>query len=121
LEREADREFLGRGAGAARAGQEKGVPRVGAPTVVNSPQFAFMAKTLADKKLGRLAGAHATYGWTGPNWASFFYAEGVAACPIWASYNLTSLTGLLGPAKSVTAMTASLPPTRDITGKGEFR
>jgi len=86
---------------------------VGAPTVVNSPQFAFMAKTLADKKLGRLAGAHATYGWTGPNWASFFYAEGGGSMPDLGVYNLTSLTGLLGPAKSVTAMTSIITPTRD--------
>jgi len=110
------------------AGQEllelakrKGVRVWGAPTVVNSPQFAFMARTLAEKKLGRLAGAHATYGWTGPNWASFFYAEGGGSMPDLGVYNLTSLTGLLGPAKSVTAMTNIITPTREIIGKGRIR
>src|SRR5215831_11702713 len=85
------------------AGQEllelskrKGVRVWGAPTVVNSPQFAFMAKTLAEKQLGRVAGAHASYGWSGPNWASFFYAEGGGSMPDLGVYNLTSLTGLLG-------------------------
>src|SRR5215203_4544845 len=47
------------------AGQEilqqakaKGVRIWGAPVVVTSPQFAFMAKTLAAGKLGRVASAH---------------------------------------------------------------
>jgi predicted dehydrogenase len=101
--------------------KKKGVRAWGAPTVVNSPQFAFMAKTLAEKKLGRVAGAHATYGWSGPNWASFFYAEGGGSMPDLGVYNLTSLTGLFGPAKSVAAMTNIITPTRDITGKGRIR
>jgi predicted dehydrogenase len=110
------------------AGQEllelarrKGVRVWGAPTVVNSPQFAFMAKTLAEKKLGRVAGGHATYGWTGPNWASFFYAEGGGSMPDLGVYNLTSLTGLFGPAKSVAAMTNIITPTREIVGKGRIQ
>ncbi len=35
-------------------------------------------------------------------------------------YNLTSLTGLLGPAKAVTAMVSIVTPTRNIVGKGEI-
>lgn len=101
--------------------KKKGVRVWGAPTVVNSPQFAFMAKTLAEKKLGRVVAAHATYGWSGPNWASFFYAEGGGSMPDLGVYNLTSLTGLFGPAKSVVAMTNIMTPTRKIIGKGEVR
>jgi predicted dehydrogenase len=101
--------------------RKKGVRVWGAPTVVNSPQFAFMAQTLAKKKLGRVAGAHATYGWSGPNWASFFYAEGGGSMPDLGVYNLTSLTGLFGPAKSVAAMTNVITPTRNITGKGQIQ
>lgn len=92
--------------------KEKNVRVWGAPTVVNSPQFAFMAKALADGKLGAVSGAHATYGWAGPNWSSFFYAEGGGSMPDLGVYNLTTLTGLLGPVKSVVAMTSIVTPIR---------
>ena len=36
-------------------------------------------------------------------------------------YNLTTLTGLLGPAKSVVALTSVVTPTRNIRGKGLVR
>ena len=101
--------------------KKKGVRVWGAPTVVNSPQFEFMAATLAEKKLGVVSGAHATYGWSGPNWAEFFYAEGGGSMPDLGVYNLTSLTGLLGPAKSVVAMTSVITPQRDIVGKGKIQ
>jgi predicted dehydrogenase len=35
-------------------------------------------------------------------------------------YNITSVTGLLGPAKSVVAMVSVVTPTRDIQGKGRI-
>ncbi len=93
----------------------------GAPAMVVSPQFAFMAKTLAAGKLGRLAAAHASYGHRGPNWSSFFYEKGGGSLPDLGVYNLTTLTGLLGPAQSVTAMTSIVTPTREIQNKGEIR
>ncbi len=91
----------------------------GAPTVVQSPQFAFMAKMLGEGKLGRMAAAHASYGHLGPNWAAFFYTEGGGSLPDLGVYNLTTLTGLLGPAQSVVAMTSVVTPTRQITARGE--
>lgn len=103
------------------AAKKKGVRFWGAPAMVVSPQFAFMAKTLAAGKLGRVAAAHADYGHTGPNWSPFFYEKGGGSLPDLAVYNLTTLTGLLGPARSVTAMTSIVTPTRRITGKGEIR
>jgi predicted dehydrogenase len=110
------------------AGQEllelakrNGVRVWGAPTVVNSPQFEFMARALTENKLGVVSGAHATYGWSGPNWSEFFYAEGGGSMPDLGVYNLTSLTGLLGPAKSVIAMTSVLQPQREIAGKGKVQ
>ncbi|MBM4024249.1 MAG: Gfo/Idh/MocA family oxidoreductase [Planctomycetes bacterium] len=99
--------------------REKGVRLWGAPTAVQSPQFAFMARTLAEGKLGRLAAAHASYGHLGPNWAAFFYTKGGGSLPDLGVYNLTTLTGLLGPARAVVAMTGIVTPTRKITGKGE--
>ncbi len=109
------------------AGQEllamaiKGGQRLwGAPTVVQSPQFAFMAKELAKKTLGAIGTAHASYGHLGPDWASFFYEKnGGSLCDL-GVYQLSFLTGLFGPAKSVTAMTSIVTPKRDIRGKGEI-
>jgi predicted dehydrogenase len=109
------------------AGQEllelargKGLRLWGAPTVVQSPQFAFMAKTLAAGTLGRVASAHASYGHLGPDWAEFFYTKGGGSLPDLGVYNLTFLTGLLGPARSVTAMTSLVTPKRNIQDKGEM-
>lgn len=103
------------------ASRKKGVKLWGAPAMVVSPQFAFMAKTLQSGALGRIAAAHADYGHEGPNWSSFFYEKGGGSLPDLAVYNLTTLTGLLGPAKSVAAMTSIVTPTRKITGKGEIK
>jgi predicted dehydrogenase len=92
----------------------------GAPTVVTSPQFAFMAKQLAQGALGKVAAAHADYGHGGPDWSAFFYQKGGGSMPDLGVYNLTSLTGLLGPAQSVTAMTSIVTPTRTIHDKGKI-
>lgn len=96
------------------AAKAKGVRVWGAPVVVSSPQFAFMARALAEKKLGRVASAHANYGHQGPDWSAFFYQKGGGSMPDLGVYNITSLTGLLGPAKSVTAMVNVVTPTRKI-------
>ncbi|MEO6183173.1 MAG: Gfo/Idh/MocA family oxidoreductase [Verrucomicrobiota bacterium] len=104
-----------------RMAQEKKRRLWGAPITVQSPQFAFMAKTLAQGALGRVAAAHADYGHEGPNWSSFFYEKGGGSMPDLGVYNLTSLTGLLGPAKHVTAMLSIVTPERDITDKGKIK
>jgi predicted dehydrogenase len=101
--------------------KQKGVRVWGAPVVVTSPQFAFMARTLAAGSLGRVAAAHANYGHTGPTWSSFFYEKGGGSMPDLGVYNLSSLTGLLGPAKSVVAMVNIVTPTRTIDRKGEIK
>jgi len=101
--------------------KKRGVRVWGAPTVVNSPQFACMAKILAGGGLGRVAAAHADYGHTGPDWSSFFYEKGGGSLPDLGVYNLTTLTGLLGPAKSVVALTSIVTPTRVIRDKGRIK
>lgn len=100
--------------------RNRGLRIWGAPVVVNSPQFAFMSKTLAAGRLGRLAAAHADYGHEGPDWSAFFYQKGGGSLPDLGVYNLTTLTGLLGPAKSVVAMTGVITPEREIQGKGKI-
>jgi predicted dehydrogenase len=100
------------------AAKAKGVRIWGAPAMMASPHFACMARTLGSGKLGRLAAAHADYGHTGPDWSAFFYEKGGGSLPDLAVYNLTTLTGLLGPAKAVAALTSIVTPTREIRGKG---
>ncbi len=90
----------------------------GAPAVVNSPQFAFMAKCIQVGKLGRVASAHGQYGHTGPGWSSFFYEKGGGSMPDLGVYNIATMTGLLGPALSVMAMTSIVNPERMIDEKG---
>ncbi|MFN3648146.1 MAG: Gfo/Idh/MocA family protein [Armatimonadota bacterium] len=101
--------------------ERKKVRLWGAPAVVLSPQFAFMARTVKEGTLGKPAAAHASYGHLGPNWSAFFYQKGGGSLPDLGVYNLTTLTGILGPARSVMAMTSINTPTREIAGKGEIR
>jgi len=93
----------------------------GAPITVQSPQFAFMARQLAEGKLGRVAAAHADYGHEGPDWSAFFYEKGGGSMPDLAVYNFTSLTGLLGPVKQVTAMVSIVTPERTVQDKGRIQ
>lgn len=93
----------------------------GAPAVVNSPQFEFMSKTIQEGKLGRLASAHGQYGHTGPTWSAFFYEKGGGSMPDLGVYNMATLTGLLGPAKSVMAMTSIVNPERTVDDKGKIK
>jgi predicted dehydrogenase len=93
----------------------------GAPAVVNSPQFAFMSKTIQEGKLGRLASAHGQYGHTGPGWSAFFYEKGGGSMPDLGVYNMATLTGLLGPAKAVMAMTSIITPERTVDDKGKIK
>src|SRR4029077_17181310 len=93
----------------------------GAPAVVNSPQFAFMSKTIQEGKLGRVSSAHGQYGHTGPTWSAFFYEKGGGSMPDLGVYNMATLTGLLGPAKSVMAMLSIVTPERTVDDKGKIK
>lgn len=100
---------------------KQGVFIWGAPAVVNSPQFAFMAKQINNGKLGRVAAAHAHYGHQGPDWSAFFFEEGGGSLPDLGVYNISTLTGLFGPVKSVVAMTNVVTPTRNSGDKGHIQ
>jgi predicted dehydrogenase len=93
----------------------------GAPAVVNSPQFAFMSKQIQEGKLGRIASAHGQYGHTGPSWSAFFYEKGGGSMPDLGVYNIVTLTGLLGPARSIMAMTSIVNPERTVDDKGKIK
>ncbi len=101
--------------------QQKGLRIWGAPAVVNSPQFAFMSRAIQQGKLGRIAAAHGQYGHTGPGWSAFFYEKLGGSMPDLGVYNLATLTGLLGPAKSIMAMTSIVMPERTVDDKGKIK
>ncbi|WP_206614384.1 Gfo/Idh/MocA family protein [Chitinophaga barathri] len=98
--------------------KNKGVQIWGAPAVVNSPQFAFMAKQVNEGNLGKIAAAHGHYGHEGPNWSAFFYEKNGGSLPDLGVYNIATLTGLFGPAKSVVAMVNVITPSRKVNDKG---
>jgi predicted dehydrogenase len=101
--------------------KKQGVRIWGAPAVVNSSQFAFMSKAIQQGKIGKVAAAHAHYGHLGPTWSAFFYEKGGGSLPDLGVYNLATLTGLLGPAKSVMAMTSIVTPERTVDNKGKIK
>lgn len=101
--------------------KQQGVRIWGAPAVVNSPQFAYMARMIQQGKIGKVSAAHAHYGHLGPTWSAFFYEQGGGSLPDLGVYNLATLTGLLGPAKSVMAMTSIVTPERTVDNKGKIK
>lgn len=99
---------------------KQGVRIWGAPAVVNSPQFEFMAKQVNEGKLGHLAAAHAHYGHQGPHWSAFFYENGGGSLPDLGVYNISTLTGLFGPVTALVAMTNIVNPVRNVDDKGRI-
>jgi len=72
------------------------------PTVVTSPQFKFMADTIAAGRIGKVYNAHAFYGHEGEfTWAKWFLKKGGGSLYDLGVYNVATLTGLLGPVESV--------------------
>lgn len=88
-----------------------------APHVVLSPTYQTMWKRIQRGDIGQVLQARAIYGWDGPWWGEWFYSEGGGPLFDLGVYNVTSLTGLLGPAQRVTAMTGIARPERMINGK----
>ncbi|WP_439581165.1 Gfo/Idh/MocA family protein [Dyadobacter bucti] len=97
--------------------QKKQLRIWGAPAVILSPQFAFMSKAIQEKKLGKVAAAHAHYGHQGPTWSAFFYEKLGGSMPDLAVYNMATLTGLLGPVKSIVSMLNIITPTRKVDNR----
>lgn len=88
-----------------------------APFTILSPTFQTLARRLRAGDIGQPCSARARYGWAGPSWTEWFYqSEGGCLFDL-AVYCLTSLTGLLGPAQRVMAMTGVAIPQREINGR----
>jgi len=101
--------------------QRNGVHFWASPTCVTSPQFKFIADTMASGKIGKVTAAHGTYGHGGPGWSGWFYQKGGGSLYDLGVYNVTTFTGLLGPVKEVAGMTAVLNATRKVEDQGEVK
>jgi predicted dehydrogenase len=97
--------------------QARGVQLFGAPNVVTSPAFRCMAQVLASGEIGRIHAAHGRYGHAGPSWGPWFYRKGGGSLFDLGVYNVTSLTGLLGPAQGVVALSGIAIPERVVEGE----
>jgi predicted dehydrogenase len=83
-----------------------------APHIILSETYQAIWRRLRAGDIGAPYLARALYGWAGPWWGKWFYETGGGPTFDLGVYNVTSLTGLLGPAKRVTAMAGTAIPER---------
>ncbi len=88
-----------------------------APHVVLSNTYQTMWRHIQRGDIGKVLMARARYGHSGPDWRPWFYLEGGGALFDLGVYNITCLTGWLGPAKRVMAMTGVAIPERVVGGE----
>src|SRR5262245_58872304 len=88
-----------------------------APFTILSPTFQMMSQRIQRGDIGKPCLARARYGWAGPWWSEWFYKPGGGCLFDLGVYCITSLTGLLGPARRVMAMTGVAIPKREINGQ----
>jgi predicted dehydrogenase len=88
-----------------------------APFVTLSPTFRTIRQRVSAGDIGKVCLARARYGWSGPDWSEWFYRAGSGPIFDLAVYSITSLTGILGPVKRVTAMTGIAQPSRVVKGR----
>ncbi|HXG47516.1 MAG TPA: Gfo/Idh/MocA family oxidoreductase [Methylomirabilota bacterium] len=87
-----------------------------APFTILSPTFQTLARRIRAGAIGKPCSARARYGWAGPDWSEWFYRAGGGCLFDLGVYCLTSLTGLLGPARRVMAFTGVAIPERTMSG-----
>jgi len=88
-----------------------------APFTILSPTFQIISYRLRKGDIGQLVSARGRYGWAGPDWADWFYKPGGGALFDLGVYNLSTLTGWLGPVRRVIAMAGAAIPERIVNGR----
>jgi predicted dehydrogenase len=88
-----------------------------APFVTLSPTYRTIWTRVHRGDIGKVSLARARYGWSGPDWAEWFYRPGSGCIFDLGVYSIASLTGLLGPARRVMAMTGTAQPERVVKGE----
>ncbi len=88
-----------------------------APFTTLSPTYREIGRRLRRGEIGRVVSARGRYGWAGPWWNRWFYRKGGGVLFDLAVYNVTSLTGWLGPVRRVQAMAGVAIPEREVNGE----
>jgi predicted dehydrogenase len=88
-----------------------------APFVILSPTFQAMWRHVMAGDIGRPTLARGRYGWAGPDWGPWFYQAGGGPLFDLGVYNVTALTGLLGPVRQVSAFTGKVHDQRMVDGR----
>jgi predicted dehydrogenase len=88
-----------------------------APHVILSPTYQTIWKRIHNGDIGQVVAGRGIYGHGGPTWGPWFYRQGGGALFDLGVYNVTSLTGLLGPVQRVTALTGIATPVREMEGQ----
>lgn len=88
-----------------------------APFTVLSPTLQTMGRRIAGGDIGQPTLARARYGWAGPDWNDWFYKPEGGCLFDLGVYPVTSLTGLLGSVRRVTAFARVAIPERQIQGR----
>jgi predicted dehydrogenase len=83
-----------------------------APHVILSPTYKAMWRHIQRGDIGSVMTARGFYGWSGPTWGRWFYEPGGGPMFDLGVYNVTTLTGLIGPAKRITALSGIAIPNR---------
>jgi predicted dehydrogenase len=86
-----------------------------APHIILSPTYQQIGRQLRQGAIGPVFTARGICGHGGPDWSAWYYQAGGGG-PLFdlAVYNITSLTGWLGPVQRVTAYTGIAIPERQI-------
>jgi predicted dehydrogenase len=88
-----------------------------APFTPLSPTYQAIAHRIRNGQIGKPCSARGRYGWSGPWWSDWFYGAGGGPLFDLACYNITSLTGWLGPVERVTALVGTAIAKRVVNGK----
>jgi predicted dehydrogenase len=88
-----------------------------APHIVLSKTYRELHRRVGDGAIGSVVLARARYGWAGPWWGRWFYEQGGGSLFDLGVYNLTSLCGLLGSVRRVTALVGTAIPQRVVDGE----
>lgn len=88
-----------------------------APHILLSPTYREVRRRVQEGVIGRVVLARARYGWSGPWWGKWYYRPGGGALFDLGIYNLTSLCGIFGPVRRVTAFVGTAIPERVVDGE----
>ena len=90
---------------------------IAAPFVILSPTFQAIHQEINKNTIGKVSLARARYGWSGPDWGEWYYNTGGGPLFDLGVYNITTLTGLLGPVKNIIAKSSVSKAFRKINNK----